>query len=49
MGTSYDGYLYEMWNLLKDGLVPNYFIDTTTTGASGRQGVTHFDATGEDP
>ena len=51
MGTSYDGYLYEMLNWLKLANTPNYYIDATTTGsgASARQGVTHFDANAEDP
>jgi len=49
MGTGYGGLLYRIYDFVRKGSVPNYYIDTTTTGASSRQDVTHFDQTGDDP
>lgn len=49
MGTDYTGLVYDMWNWLKQSNTPTYFIDATGTGASRRTGITHFDASAEDP
>ena len=49
MGTGYGGYLYQLYDYIRKGSVPTYYIDTIGSGASNRQGVTHFDQDGDDP